>query len=141
MISTPFSRTASAGFAADWARAASGASLRILARFELKEGYHVHSNEPSEDYFIATVLTVTNAPGATAGKVVYPKGKSYPLAGLDKPLSIFEKEFTLEVPVTLTPAAVLPVKLPAVLAYQACQGARCYPPRKLKLDLTVDRGG
>ena len=54
-----------------------------------------------------------------------------------EPLSIYGEEFTLSAPVKLPKDATLPLVIPATLTYQACQGAVCFPPRKLKFDITI----
>jgi hypothetical protein len=114
-----------------------GAEVTARLRFKIEKGYHTHSNKPSEPNFIATVLTVPSAPGVKAGTVVYPKGKAEKVAGLDKPLSLYEEHFEITVPLQLDSSVRLPVTIPASLRYQACQGAVCFPPRTLKFDLPV----
>jgi len=114
-----------------------GATFTAVVRFKLDKGFHTHSNKPSEPTFIPTVLTLSAADGIKAGTVKYPEGKSEKVQGLDKPLSVYEEQFQLSVPLTLNEKAKLPVNVPATLSYQACQGATCYPPKKLKFDIVV----
>jgi DsbC/DsbD-like thiol-disulfide interchange protein len=109
-----------------------------VVKVRLDEGYHVHSNKPSEPQFIPTVLTVGTAAGARAGTISYPAGKSQKIEGLSKPLSVYESEFEVSVPIGLTAAAKLPVTIPATLGYQACKGAQCYAPQKLKFDIKIE---
>ena len=117
--------------------AAPGSEVTAVIAFEIDSGYHTHSNKPSEKNFIPTVLTVQPAPGVKAGEAVYPKGKSEKVEGLDKPLSLYQGQFTISVPLKLDASAKLPLTVPATLRYQACQGALCYPPKSLKLDIPV----
>lgn len=114
-----------------------GSEVTAVIAFEIETGYHTHSNKPSEKNFIATVLNVPPAPGVKAGEAVYPKGKTQKVEGLDKPLSLYEGQFTISVPLKLDASAKLPVVVPATLRYQACQGALCYPPKSLKLEIPV----
>jgi DsbC/DsbD-like thiol-disulfide interchange protein len=116
---------------------APGAEVTAVVAFEIDPGYHTHSNKPSEKNFIATVLTVQPAHGVNAGEAVYPKGKTQKVAGLDKPLSVFEGQFTISVPLKLDSSAKLPLTVPASLRYQACQGAVCYPPKSLKVEIPL----
>src|SRR5882762_2917669 len=111
-----------------------GGRVTVVIKVQLEKGYHVHSNQPSEPQFIATVLAVESVAGAKAGRVVYPEGKSEKVAGLSKPLSVYEEQFELSVPIGLSASARLPLTIPATLRYQACQGAHCYAPQKLKVD-------
>src|SRR5262245_15115134 len=67
-----------------------GGKVTAVVKVRLDEGYHVHSNKPSEPQFIPTVLTVGTAAGARAGTISYPPGKSQKVQGLSKPLSVYE---------------------------------------------------
>jgi DsbC/DsbD-like thiol-disulfide interchange protein len=115
-----------------------GGKVTAVVKVKLDEGYHVHSNKPSEPQYIATELTLGTAAGARAGTISYPAGKSQKVQGLDKPLSVFEGEFELSIPIGLTSSAKLPLTIPATLGYQACKGAQCYAPQKLKFDIKID---
>lgn len=114
-----------------------GGRVTAVIKFKLEKGYHTHSNKPSEPQFIATALTLGEAKGVKAGTVGYPEGKSEKVAGLAKPLSVYEDHFELSVPIGITPAAKLPVTIPASLHYQACQGAQCYRPYDLKFEIAL----
>ena len=114
-----------------------GGRVTAVLKFKLDKGYHTHSNKPSEPQFIATVLTLGEVKGVKAGTVAYPEGKSEKVAGLAKPLSVYEDHFELSVPIGITPAVKLPVTVPASLHYQACQGAQCYRPYDLKVDIVL----
>lgn len=116
---------------------AAGGEVTAVIGFEIDKGYHTHSNKPSEPNFIATVLTVQAPKGVTASAATYPKGKSVKVDGLDKPLSLYEEHFTISVPLKLDASAALPLTIPALLRYQACQGAQCFPPKTLKLEIQV----
>jgi hypothetical protein len=116
---------------------APGSEVTAVLAFEIEAGYHTHSNKPSEKNFIATVFTVPAAPGVKAGEPIYPKGKTQKVEGLDKPLSLYEGQFTISVPLKLDASAKLPLVVPATLRYQACQGALCYPPKSLKVEIPI----
>lgn len=118
-------------------RPAPGGEVIAVVSFVIDEGYHTHSNKPSEPNFIATALTVSPVKGVQGGAAVYPKGKAQKVAGLDKPLSLYEGQFTVSVPLKLEAGVTLPVKVPASLRYQACQGAQCFPPKTLKLEIPI----
>ncbi len=114
-----------------------GATVTAVVKVELEKGYHAHSHQPSEKQFVATILSLTAPRGVSVGPVKYPEGKSVTVNGLSKPLSVYEDEFEISVPLTLSANTTLPVRIPATLSYQACQGAVCYPPRKLRFDIAI----
>jgi hypothetical protein len=69
--------------------------------------------------------------------IKYPEGKSEKVQGLAKPLSVYEESFQINVLLALDARVKLPLTIPATLNYQACQGATCYPPKKLKLEIMI----
>jgi DsbC/DsbD-like thiol-disulfide interchange protein len=115
------------------------AGARVTARlhFKIEKGFHTQSHKPSEDYFIPTSLKLENVAGIKAGSFKYPEGKEEKVAGLDKPLSVYEEEFEISVPLALSAQARLPATIEGTLKYQACKGAVCFPPRELKLKLEL----
>lgn len=117
---------------------ASGGRVMANLHFEIEEGFHTQSHKPSEEYFIATELNLELPAGIKAGKAVYPKGKEKSVIGLDKPMSLYEGEFVVQMPLAISVQATLPVTLEGSLEYQACKGATCYPPRKLKVAVKLD---
>jgi len=114
-----------------------GSRVTAVVTVKLDKGYHVHSNKPSQPEFIPTVLSLNSVSGIKAGTIAYPAGKSEKVEGLPKPLSVYEDHFELTIPLGLSGSAKLPATIPAVLNYQACRGAQCYAPQKLKFDITL----
>src|SRR6266850_3169309 len=84
-----------------------GAAFTAVVHFKLDKGFHTHSNKPSEPTFIPTVLTLTPKDGVKVGAVKYPQGKAEKVKGLDKPLSVYEDQFQISVPLTLDEKASL----------------------------------
>lgn len=117
---------------------AAGGRVMAHLHFEIEEGFHTQSHKPSEEYFIATDLKLELPAGIKAGKTVYPKGKEEVVVGLDKPMSLYEGEFVVQVPLAISVQTTLPVTLEGALEYQACKGATCYPPKKLKVAVKLD---
>ena len=117
--------------------AKAGGNVVAVVHVKLEKNWHVQSNKPSEPNYIPTVLMLAPTPGVTVTTIKYPEGKSEKVAGLAKPLSVYEEDFQINVLLALDARAKLPLTIPAVLTYQACQGASCYPPKKLKLEIAV----
>ncbi len=100
------------------------ATLRVDAT--LAAGWHVNSHHPSEDYLIATSIRLEPAPGVRPGEAKYPEGKMKKFSFADKPLSVYEGTFSIEVPLTLSGAA--PAEMAGAVEYQACNDTQCLPP-------------
>jgi DsbC/DsbD-like thiol-disulfide interchange protein len=83
------------------------------------------------------VLKFDPVAGIRVGELKYPAGKAEKVSGLDKPLSVYEGEFVITVPLAISAQAQLPATLTGTLEYQACQGAVCFPPKKLKLEVKL----
>jgi len=113
------------------------AEVTAVIEVAVEKDYHTHSNKPSEPNFIPTVLTLNPTAGVKVGPIKYPQGKSEKVKDLDKPLSVYERQFQISVPITLGKDAALPLTVPAELSYQACQGAVCYRPQKLKFEINL----
>lgn len=114
-----------------------GGRVTAVVKVKLAKGYHIHSDQPSQPEFIPTVLKFGAVAGVKAGRVSYPPPKTERVKGLEKPLSLFEEQFEISVPLGLSAAVKLPVSVPATLSYQACQGAICYKPHDLKFEIPL----
>jgi thioredoxin:protein disulfide reductase len=116
-------------------RAAAGsgaATLVIEAR--VAPGWHVNSHKPSEDYLIPTQIRIDPNPAVAAGEPRYPEGKSIKFAFADKPLSVYEDRFTVEVPVTFHGIAPGPLK--GAVEFQACNDKQCLAPASVPFETT-----
>lgn len=113
-----------------------GATAESRLAVTLREGYHVNSNTPSEEYLIP--LRLTWGEGALeAAEVVYPKPSMEQYSFSPKPLSVFTGKFDI---VTKFKAAAGASPGPGVatgrLRYQACNDKACFPPRTVNVQLT-----
>ena len=114
-----------------------GGNVVAVVQVKLEKAWHLQSNKPSEPNFIPTVLTLAPTAGVKVTAIKYPEGKKEKVQGLAKPLSVYVGEFQISALLTLDAKSRLPLTIPATLNYQACQGATCYPPKKLKFDIAV----
>ena len=119
-------------------QAKAGATFEAKLPVELKSGYHVNSNTPSEDYLIPLRLT-WNASALGAAEVVFPKPKLEHYSFSKVPLSVFTDNFAIvtrfKVP---TEAAAGPVTLTGKLRFQACNTKMCLPPKTLDVKLPIE---
>ncbi len=100
------------------------AQLHVAVR--IAEGWHVNSHTPSEDYLIPTNVVLEAVPSVTAGPARYPDGKLLKFAFSDKPLSVYEDRFSVDIPIMWSggPAPALSGKL----EFQACNDKQCLAP-------------
>jgi thiol:disulfide interchange protein DsbD len=105
---------------------------------QLREGYHVNSNMPSDTYFIPLRLTWSPGP-LEAVSVIFPKPQMEKLAFSDKPVSIFTGNFEVVTKFKAAAGAALGQSVVSgKLRYQACNDRMCLPPRTVDLSLPVE---
>jgi len=110
-----------------------GKRAAIELRFRVLPGYHVNSHTPTESNLIPTALTLSAAPGVKPGELLYPVGQPFSFAFDPKEkLSVYAGDFMVRLPVTAAPGNH---SLDAVLRYQACNNASCFPPRTLPVKI------
>jgi hypothetical protein len=119
-------------------KAKAGSTVEATVSLQLRQGYHVNSNTPSDDYLIPLKLTWNPGPLQAAG-VGYPKPLMEKYSFSQKPLSVFSCNFELttkfKVPAS---AAVGQTSVSGKLRYQACNDNMCLPPKNLDVVLQVD---
>jgi hypothetical protein len=119
-------------------RAKVGAAVDTKLQLEVRNGYHVQSNTPSDPYLIALKLT-WNAGALESTGVSYPKPQIEKYSFSDKPLSVFSGNFEVatkfKVPANAIPG---PTAVTGKLRYQACNDSMCLPPKTVDVRLQVD---
>jgi thioredoxin:protein disulfide reductase len=106
---------------------ATAGALRIDA--QIAASFHVNSHTPSEEYLIPTSVSLTLPPGVTAGEPRYPAGAMKKFSFAEKPLSVYEGRFSVDVPLTWSAAGPVPVS--GKVSFQACNDTQCYAPASI----------
>jgi suppressor for copper-sensitivity B len=121
-----------------------GESFRLLARFEIADGWHVNANPASYDYLIPTRVEAELPTGWPPAETTYPPGRSKTFAFADTPLSVYEGTIVVQIR-SAVPAGTLDgtISIPVTATYQACDQQRCLPPitKALTAALRVGPGG
>jgi hypothetical protein len=115
-----------------------GSTLTAKVTLQLRQGFHVNSNTPSEEYLIPLKLTWN--PGVlSAPEVKYPKAQMEKMPFAEKPLSVFTGDFDIVTSFSVSPTAVPgPTAVTGKLRYQACNDRMCLPPKNVDVALQVD---
>jgi hypothetical protein len=112
------------------------AAVQVKIPVAVKEGYHVNSNQPSEEYLIPLKLTWTSLGALEGGTVTYPKPELEKYEFSEKPLSVYTGDFFLMANFKVAANAPAgPGAATGKLRYQACSNRACYPPKTV--DITV----
>ena len=116
-----------------------GSSCKVLVQLQIADGWHIHANPAGDPEFdMATELEIESELGTELTKVRYPIGKKVPREEGGNPQLQYTGQVNLlgvlEVPADAAGGAeVLTVRV----AYQACNDARCLPPKKLEIKVPV----
>jgi Disulphide bond corrector protein DsbC len=105
---------------------------------ELRQGYHVNSNTPADEYLIPLRLTWTSGP-LQVEQVIYPKPQLEKYDFSPKPVSVFSGTFDVVTTFKVPPSA--PSGLTTVagkLRYQACNNKECLSPKTIDVQLPVN---
>ena len=121
-----------------------GTTARIAALVSIENGWHVHSNKPTLDYLIPTVLDLELPAGWPEETIQYPQAEIQTFTFAEEPLAVYDGDVEILAEVTIpagVPAGAFPVK--ASLRYQACDDSQCLPPvtTQATVQLTVGPGG
>ncbi len=113
------------------ARASIDASSgEVTVSVKVADGWHINSNTPLEDFFIATQLSV---PGFDNAKITYPAHKKMKLGFHDKELALFEGAVELKAKLPKAPDDAVTAKL----RIQACSDKICLEPETADLRIPV----
>jgi hypothetical protein len=112
------------------------ASVEARIPVAVKEGFHVNSNKPSEEYLIPLKLTWTSPGALQPGTVTYPKPTLEKYEFAEKPLSVLTGNFDLVASFKVSSTASAgPGAVAGKLRYQACNNRACFAPRTV--DVTI----
>jgi hypothetical protein len=133
-------QTQSSGYltVGDLPKVAGKRSAAVQAKIPIvvKEGYHVNSNKPNEEYLIPLKLTWTSLGALEGGTVTYPKPALEKYEFSEQPLSVYTGGFDLLANFKVAANAPAgPGAATGKLRYQACSNRACYPPKTV--DITV----
>jgi hypothetical protein len=105
---------------------------------QVKQGFHVNSTTPEDEFLIPLRLTFTGSDLQVAD-VTFPRPKMQKFEFADKPMSVYEGD------VRATAKLKIPASAPAglqtlvgKLRYQACNDRMCLPPRTLEIKVPVE---
>jgi DsbC/DsbD-like thiol-disulfide interchange protein len=115
----------------------SKAPLEIALR--VNRGFHVNSNQPSDELLLPTVVHLNPPEGIMIMNIQYPAGEqlALPFMGNDK-LSVYSGNFSVtaevRIPKTAAPGTQ---RVHGNVRYQACDNRQCFPPKTTPLEFDV----
>jgi hypothetical protein len=123
---------------AERVRAKRNETATVKLRLQLRPGYHVNSNTPSDEYLIPLKLTWAADP-LKVEQVIFPKPQMEKYQFSEKPLSVFSGDFDVITKFKVAPNAPAgPALGTGKLRYQACNDRMCLPPKTVEVPLTIE---
>lgn len=114
-----------------------GEEFTAKVNIQLRNGYHVNSHTPADEYLIPLRLTWNAAPLQVVD-LIYPKPKLENYSFSRKPVSVFTGDFDI---ITRFKAPASMPQGPSVLVgklrYQACTDSSCLPPKNVEVRLPL----
>ena len=115
-----------------------GAVTEVRLKLELKSGFHVNSDMPSDQYLIPLELTWNRGPLEPA-EVIFPAPQLEKVSFWPQPLSLFTGTFDLVTRFKTTPStAAGPAIVTGKLRYQACNDHECLTPKDVGVTMQVE---
>jgi DsbC/DsbD-like thiol-disulfide interchange protein len=112
-----------------------GKSTPVALHFRIKEGLHINSHEPKEEFLIPTVLSIPDSSGVHLEAASYPAGKDFVLpVDPGTKLIVYTGEFAIQARIVAQPGDHM---VEAKLRYQACDANACLPPKTITVPIDV----
>ena len=116
-----------------------GESGDIPVRLEIKDGYHVNANPPSQSYLKPTEIELKPAEGLSVEFITYPDPLTKSFSFSETPLKVYEGVTNLKVRLKADKTATAGKhNLAAKLRVQACDDKVCYAPGALDVTVPVN---
>ena len=114
-----------------------GSQFQIAVVVEIAKGWHVNAN-PAKEGFIATQITLPDAPHLAFGEVVYPAGDVLKLASIGE-APVYHDTITIGIQADLSQTAPVGLRtLDFQLQYQACNDEQCLLPETLDFSIPIE---
>lgn len=112
-----------------------GKSTPVALHFRIKEGLHINSHEPKEEFLIPTVLSIPESSGVRLEAASYPAGKEFVLpVDPSTKLIVYTGEFAIQARIVAQAGDHM---VEAKLRYQACDANACLPPKTITVPIDV----
>lgn len=113
-----------------------GATSAVPIRVEIRNGYHINSNKPAEDYLIPLQVHWA-AGGLTPTATEYPPPAMERYAFSPVPIAVYTSDFTItcKFRAPKTPGTGV---ASGRLRYQACTNNMCLPPKTVEIRLPYE---
>jgi len=112
-----------------------GKMTAVSLHFRIRQGLHINSHEPKEEFLIPTVLSIPDGSGVHMETTSYPPGKEFTLpVDPSTKMLVYTGEFAIQARIVAQPGDHM---VEAKLRYQACDDNACLPPKTITVPIDV----
>ena len=112
-----------------------GKATPVALHFRIKQGLHINSHTPKDEFLIPTVLSLPEASGVRLESAAYPAGTEFALpVEPGTKLMVYTGEFEIQTKIVAQPGDHM---VEARLRYQACDDNACLPPKTITVPIDV----
>ncbi len=115
-----------------------GGDARLAVVLTVDRGWHVNSDDPGDEFSVATTVDWLLPDGWSVGDVAFPDGERLRFEFSDSPIEVWQGQIIIVADVTAADTASGPVELAVELTAQACNDTQCLPPTPVKASITVN---
>ena len=117
-------------------------SFDITVTATIKEGFHINSHRPLDEFLVPTALKFDATDGISFDPVSYPEPTLRLFAFSNNKMSVFENKIKMG-SVAAVSSGISPghVKLSGHLDFQGCDDTRCFRPESLKFEIPLKIAG
>jgi DsbC/DsbD-like thiol-disulfide interchange protein len=112
-----------------------GKASPVALHFRIKQGLHINSHQPKDEFLIPTVFSIPDSSGVRLEAADYPPGVDFVLpVDPGTKLVVYTGEFTIQTRIVAQAGDHL---VEAKLHYQACDANACLPPKTITVPIDV----
>ena len=112
-----------------------GKSTAVALHFRVKEGLHINSHAPKDEFLIPTVFSIPETAGVKLESADYPAGTEFTLpVEPGTKLIVYTGDFVIQASLNAQPGDHM---VEAKLRYQACDANACLPPKTITVPIDV----
>ncbi|MDI6687676.1 MAG: protein-disulfide reductase DsbD family protein [Desulfobacterales bacterium] len=119
-------------------RVNSGKSFHIIITANIKQGFHINSHKPLDEFLLPTVLRFNETKGIAFGSVCYPKPKQVLFPFSPNHLSVYDGKISIfaEGKVSRNISSG-DINVSGIFTYQACNDQMCFMPESVGFDIPL----
>lgn len=106
-----------------------GGELKAAIILHIKEGWHINSNMPHDEFLIPTEIELSEDSGVAVGEFIFPPDRLFQFSFSEEKVAVYEGETAVGLPIRVAEDfSKDAVRLSGKVIYQACNDVSCLAP-------------